>query len=71
MIIMFCVSVTGQAPISITRIIATYTVVNPLIGTILSVWLILSLLFNVIDLFLYNHEVRKYLTGFCFRFVRH
>ena len=71
MIIMFCVSVVGQVPNSLTGIIATYTEVNPLIGTILSVWLILSLLFNMIDLFLYNHEVRRYLAGFFFRCVRH
>ena len=70
MIIMLSVSVTGQAPLSIIGIIATYTAVNPLIGTILSVWLILSLLFNMIDLFLYNHEVRKYVAGFCCRCMR-
>ena len=67
MITMFCVSTGGQAPVYITGVIATYTPVNPFISEILSVWFILSLLLTMIDLFLFNHGVRKYVTGFCFR----
>ena len=71
MIIMFSVSVGGQTPLSIISIVTTYTSVSPLVNEIAVLWYELALLVNMIDLFLYNHEVRKYLAGFCFRFVRH
>ena len=60
MIIMFCVLVGGQAPSSIARIIQCFTPVDPLVIWILLVWYELALLLNMIDLFLYNREVRQY-----------
>ena len=61
MIIMFAVSVTGWAPTSISRILEKYISVSQLITESLIGWYGLALLFNVVDLFLYNHEVRRYL----------
>ena len=71
MIVMFCVSVGGQAPAAIISIVMTYTSVNPFLSEIAVIWYVVALLVNMIDLFLYNHEVRRYLAGFCFRCVRH
>ena len=62
MIIMFCVSLSGWAPIIITRILGYYMSVNQVVTESLIVWYGLSLLFNVIDLLLYNHELRRYLV---------
>ena len=71
MIIMFCVSVGGLAPLSVSGIIRSYTQVSDIVSDGLVVWYLLSLLFNMIDLFLYNHEVRRYVAGYFFRCVRH
>ena len=71
MIIMFCVSIGGLAPLSVISIIMIYTLGSRVILDGLVVWYLLSLLFNMIDLFLYNHEVRRYLAGYFFRCVRH
>jgi hypothetical protein len=57
---MFCVLVGGQAPSSIARIIQRYSPVSGLVMWILLVWYELALLLNMIDLFLYNREVRQY-----------
>ena len=71
MIIMFCVSVGGQTPFIITNVVHTYTPVSPVLLQVTAVWYQLGLLFTTIDLFLYNHEVRKYVAGYFFRCVRH
>lgn len=65
MIIMFCVFVGGWSPTFIIPIIDYYTPVDPIIDSSLSMLCELSLLFNTIDLFLYNHEIRKYLKDLC------
>ena len=70
MIIMFCVSVGGQIPTAITGIIATYTSVNLFISASLLVWTTLAALLTMIDLFLYNLKVRRYVAGFCCRCLR-
>ena len=67
MIIMLCVSVGGLIPVHLNSIVSMYTPVSQTVVHILSIWYILSLLFNMIDLFLYNHEVRRHLAGLCFR----
>ena len=36
-----------------------------IITFLMNVWFQLALLVDIIDLFLYNREVRKYLTGLC------
>lgn len=70
MVLMFCVFVGGWAPTFSMPIITYYTPINNIIFSSISIWCQLALLINIIDLFLYNHEVRKYLKEFCFRHVR-
>ena len=65
MVIMFCIFIFGWAPWLILYIVEYYTTISVLLDTISFVSNQLALLLDVIDLFLYNHEVRKYLIGLC------
>ncbi|CAF2851509.1 unnamed protein product [Rotaria sp. Silwood2] len=64
-ILMFCVFVTGWAPTSILPIVNHFTYVNILLYGVSTIWCELALLINIIDLYLYNHKVRKYLKSIC------
>ena len=65
MVIMFSIFIFGWAPWLIVYIVEYYTTISVLLDTIPFVSNQSALLLDVIDLFLYNHEVRKYLIGLC------
>ncbi|CAF0937562.1 unnamed protein product [Rotaria sordida] len=65
MILMFCIFVAGWAPIYILPIINHFTYINLLAYGISTIWCELALLINILDLFLYNHKLRKYLKSIC------
>jgi hypothetical protein len=65
MIIMFLVFIVGWGPIYITSVIMTQISVSILTLRILSLLAELSLLCDIIDLFLYSHELRKHLQRVC------
>jgi len=60
MIIMFLVFIIGWGPIYFTSIIMNYIPVSTLTLRILSLLAEISLLCDIIDLFLYSHELRQY-----------
>jgi hypothetical protein len=60
MVIMFFVFVIGWTPIYITSAISSQITVNPLILRILSLVTEISLLCDIIDLFLYSHKLKEY-----------
>ena len=60
MVIMFFVFVVGWAPIYITTVISTQITVNSLTFRILSLLTEISLLCDIIDLFLYSHKLQEY-----------
>ena len=70
MVLMFCIFVGGWAPTFIAPIIGYYTSIHEVVYLSLTIWCELALLFDMIDLFLYNHEVRKYLQDLCIRCIR-
>ena len=63
MVIMFAVFVLGWAPWMTGYVVGYYVRVATLVTFLMNIWFQLALMFEMIDLFLYNHEVRKYLTG--------
>ena len=65
MVIIFSVFFVGSVPLSIATILASYISIGPLTHPCLWIWYRLSLLFTIGDLFLYNHELRRYLIGLC------
>ena len=65
MVILFCVFTVGWGPSMIADIVSYNTPVNPILYECATINFQLALLGDIIDLFLYNHEVRKYLTGLC------
>ena len=67
MIIMFCITLGGWAPVPVYQVIAHYRGFNRSIFQTLSVWYQLALLVNIADLFLYNHELRRYMSDLCQR----
>jgi len=67
MVLMFCIFVAGWAPTFIIPILRYYTSIDTIIISSSVVWCELALLIDMIDLFLYNHEVRKYLKDICLR----
>ena len=64
-IVMFIVFVGGWAPAYILVIVEHYINVSPIIEWILSFCCDLALLLNIIDLFLYNHELRRFIKEIC------
>jgi hypothetical protein len=62
MLFIHIVFVIGWGPISLFSIIGIYVKTHFVVGLILRLLPPLSLLINIIDLFLYNHELRQYLT---------
>ena len=65
MVIMFSIFICGWAPWLIVYIVEYFTSISDLLDAISFVSNQLALLLDVIDLFLYNHAVRKYLIGLC------
>ena len=65
MVIVFFVFVIGWTPWVSTSIAWRYTAVSDILDFSSLVSFQLALLVDIIDLFLYNHEVRKYLIQFC------
>jgi hypothetical protein len=63
MVLMFCIFVGGWTPIFILPIIHHYMPISTIVHGCLTIWCELALLSDVIDLFLYNHELRKYLKS--------
>jgi len=70
MVLMFCIFVGGWTPVYIIPVIEYYTPVNSIASSSSTIWCELSVLFDIIDLFLYNHELRKYLKDICLRCFR-
>jgi hypothetical protein len=67
MIVMFCIFVGGWAPLYTVLAIQNQFLVNPILLACLTIWCQLALLCDIIDLYLYNHELRKYLTTIVLR----
>ncbi len=63
MIFMFCVFVGGWAPIHIVTILMTYMTIDVMVLRLLSILAELSLLCDILDLYIYNHEIRQYLKN--------
>lgn len=61
MIFMFLVYIIGWGPICVFAIISRHISVNVVISNIVSLLAELSLLCDIVDLFLYSHELREYL----------
>jgi len=61
MIIMFCIFVGGWTPIYLYWIINGERIFNQLVLSILIFLSQLSVLFDIINLFISNHKLRKYL----------
>lgn len=60
MIFMFLVYIIGWGPISIIPIISRYMSVSAVISRAVSFLAELSLLCDIIDLYLYSHDLREY-----------
>jgi hypothetical protein len=69
MISMFYIFVGGWTPIYIIPIINYYTVVNTITSLSLTILCELASFINMIDLFLYNRELRKYFKRSCVKFA--
>ena len=65
MVIMFCVFLFGWTPAVIGYIVGYYTLIPRLLLRIVHLNFQLALLADMVDLLLYNHEVRRYLIGLC------
>ena len=66
-VIVFAIFVIGWTPWIIIYIVGYHSHVDFRVRRVFDVTFQLALLLNIIDLFLYNHKVRKYLTGVCLR----
>jgi hypothetical protein len=67
MIIMFCIFVGGWSPIYVYSIADLDFDFGSLLAQALFVLAISSIIFDIMNLFLYNHELRKYLQQKIFR----
>ena len=67
MIILLGIFLVGWAPWLIIEIVQYFTAVSNIPIYISNVIFQLALLADIVDLFLYNHEVRRYLTELCLR----
>ena len=64
---MFGVLLGGFLPSLILRIVRYYALINFRFARAFAIWAQVALLLDMIDLFLYNHGVRKYLIALCRR----
>jgi hypothetical protein len=67
MVVMFSVLLSGFLPMLILRIVSYYNKVSFRVECGFGLWAQVALLIDMIDLYLYNHGVRKYLIGLCRR----
>jgi hypothetical protein len=61
MVIMFFVFVVGWGPIYITAVVMNYVAVSIFTLSVLSLLAAISLVCDMVDLFLYSNELREYL----------
>jgi hypothetical protein len=67
MVLMFCIFVGGWTPLYVLFAIQNQFLVNPIVSACFTIWCQLALLCDIIDLYLYNHEVTDYLRTTFFR----
>lgn len=66
MLAMLIIFVGGWAPLYVLFAVQNQFSVNTTISACFTIWCQIALLCDIIDLYLYNHEVRNYLiTSFC------
>ncbi|CAF5131616.1 unnamed protein product, partial [Rotaria sp. Silwood1] len=66
MIIMFLIFIGGWTPLYALFAIQSQVLANPMLSKCFTIWCQLAFLCDIIDLYLYNHELRNYLkTMFC------
>ena len=61
MVIMLSIFLGGWAPLYVLLSIQNQFLINPILTASFTIWCELALLCDIIDLYLYNHEVRNYL----------
>ena len=66
MVMMFCLFVSGWAPMGIQSIVGYFTKISSLVDMLITFWYQSVLVLGMLDLFLYNHELRGYLGQRCF-----
>jgi len=66
MTIMYCMFIGGWAPIYLIPIISFYVEIDPSVTSFFLIWCAVGLLLDVVDLYLYNYELRKYFKETCF-----
>jgi hypothetical protein len=67
-VLMFCISVQRWTLQFIIPIIEYEVPFNTIVVSSFTIWCESALLFDMIDLFLYNHKLRKYLKDICLRY---
>ncbi|CAF2475700.1 unnamed protein product [Rotaria sp. Silwood2] len=67
---MFCIFVGGRSPIYIVLIIAYYIHIDLIVPRFLSLLADLSLLGDILDLFIYNHELRHFFKNIILTYFR-
>ncbi len=66
-ILMFCIFIGGWGPAYIIGVVVPNFTFNSLIASISILVAELSLFIDIINLFVYNHELRRYLSNKVFR----
>ena len=66
MVMMFCLFVSGWAPSAMSDVVGYFTKISSLVDWLITFWYQLVLVLGMVDLFLYNHELRGYLGQRCF-----
>ncbi len=61
MVVMLCIFVGGWTPLYVLFAIQNQFLINPIVNACFTIWCQLALLCDIIDLYLYNHEIRNYL----------
>lgn len=67
MVLMITVFVGGWAPLYLLLGMQSQFTIDPTLSACFTIWCELALLFNILDLYLYNHEVRNYLKSLLLR----
>ena len=63
MVIMLTIFLGGWAPLYVLLTVENMFTANPVLVACFTIWCQLALLCDIIDLYLYNHEVRNYLKA--------
>ena len=66
-VIMLSIFLGGWAPLYVLLAKEDQFLINPILVSCLTIWCELALLCDIIDLYLYNHELRNYLKTFLLR----